>query len=167
MPVQTEESWADNILLNMDLNQEQNNNNKNKENKVSDEEEKEEDDEDIIPPETFQHIQNKLLIKRIEQRMFNIEQCYFNPQTLTIQGYNQLRNIPGQHWKSRLYTLFNDAYLPHYWILDIWASPSHKTDNEIPVILYVQLITFQAKMFVKSVLTEFFAYQNSNINIID
>ena len=126
-------------------------------------------DEDVnnIPSQHFQHIQNKLLITRIERRMFKIEQCYFNPQTLTIIGYNQLRNIPGQHWKSKIYTLFNDAYLPHYWVLDIWASPSHKPQNEIPVVVYIQLITFQAKMFVKSTLTEFFSYQNSNINIID
>ena len=77
-------------------------------------EDEEEEDAENIPPEHFQHIQNKMLIKRIEQRMFNIEQCYFNPQTLTNTGYNQLRSIPGQHWKCRLFTLFNDVNLPHY-----------------------------------------------------
>ena len=126
-------------------------------------------DEDVnnIPSQHFQHIQNKLLITRIERRMFKIEQCYFNPQTLSIAGYHQLRSIPGQHWKCRLYTLFNDVNLPHYWVIDLWRSPSHQPNAKIPVIVYVQLITFQVKMFVNSILTEFFSNQNFPIDIMD
>ena len=75
---------------------------------------KEDEDANNIPSQHVQHIQIKLLIKQIERHMFNIEQCYFNPQTLTNTGYNQLRSIPGQHWKCRLFTLFNDVNLPHY-----------------------------------------------------
>ena len=75
---------------------------------------KEDEDANNIPSQHVQHIQIKLLIKRIERHMFNIEQCYFNPQTLTNTGYNQLRSILGQHWKCRLFTLFNDVNLPHY-----------------------------------------------------
>lgn len=119
-----------------------------------------------IPAEMIENIQNKLLIKSIQQRMFNIEQCYFNPQTLTIENYNQLRNTPGEHWKSRMYILFCDTYLPHYWILDIWKSPS-QDPNEIPHTVYLQLISFRAKMFVKSTLTHFLSYQNASINVYD
>jgi hypothetical protein len=39
--------------------------------------------------------------------------------------------------------------------------------NEIPNIVYIQCITFRAKMYIKSVLTDFFLYQNTNINIYD
>jgi len=81
-----------------------------------------EEEENSVPIKMIENIQNKLLIKKIKHRMFNIEQCYFNPQILTICGYDQIRSTPGQHWKSRIYTLFCDAYLPHYWILDIWKS---------------------------------------------
>ena len=119
-----------------------------------------------IPPKKSQQIQNQLLIKQVQHRLFNIEQCYFNPQILTIEGYNQLRNIPGQHWKARLYTLFSDVYLPYYWILDFWKSPSHVPD-EIPNTVYVHCITFRAKMFIKTNLTHFFASQNTNIHVYD
>jgi hypothetical protein len=162
MSIKVEDSRTDNNLIAINIDQERNSR---KQKKDKEKEEEEEKDQNAIPPEAFQQIQNNLMIKRIEKRMYNIEQCYFNPQTLTIQGYNQLRNIPGQHWKSRIYTLFDDLNLPHYWILDIWESPSHK--SKIPFVVYIQLITFQTKMFVKSVLTEYFTNQNSNINIID
>jgi hypothetical protein len=102
----------------------------------------------------------------LQQRMFNIEQCYFNPQVLSLEGFEQLRSIPGQHWKSRVYTLFCDAYLPHTWILDIWKDPSHTT-NEIPNTVHIQFISFRTKMYVKSALTHFFAYQNTSLNVYD
>ena len=124
------------------------------------------EDENIIPVEMVENIQNKLLINSIQHRLFNIEQCYFNPQVLTIEGYKQLRCTPGQHWKSRMYTLFCDAYLPHYWILDIWKSRLDNTD-EVPNTVFVQFITLQAKMFVKNTLTDFFSTQNTNINVYD
>jgi hypothetical protein len=125
-----------------------------------------EEEENSITTKMIENIQNKLLIKKIKHRMFNIEQCYFNPQILTIWGYDQIRSTPGQHWKSRIYTLFCDAYLPHYWILDIWKSRVHNTD-EIPNTVYVQMITFQAKMFVKKNLEHFFSYQNTGIHVYD
>ena len=125
-----------------------------------------EEEEDNIPFKVIQNIQNKLLIKKIQQRIFNIEQCYFNPQILTIEGYRHLRSTPGQHWKSKVYTLFCDTYLPHYWILDIWKSPSHNPD-EVPNTVYIQFITFRAKMFVKTTLDHFFSQQNSCINLYD
>jgi hypothetical protein len=124
------------------------------------------EDENIIPVEMVENIQNKLLLNSIQHCLFNIEQCYFNPQVLTIEGYKQLRCTPGQHWKSRMYTLFCDAYLPHYWILDIWKSRLDNTD-EVPNTVFVQFITFQAKMFVKNTLTDFFSTQNTNINVYD
>jgi hypothetical protein len=124
------------------------------------------EEENDIPPIIIENIQNKLLIKNIEKRMFEIEQCYSNPQVLTIEGYNLIKNTNEQHWKSRIYNLFCDAKLPHYWILDIWKNPLNKP-NEIPNIVYIQCITFRAKMYIKSVLTDFFLYQNTNINIYD
>ncbi len=162
MSIKMEDSRNDNSLITINIDQERTSNKKYKEEKK----EEKEEDQNTIPPEAFQQIQNNLMIKRIEKRIYNIEQCYFNPQTLTVQGYNQLRCIPGQHWKSRIYTLFDDLNLPHYWILDIWESPSHNS-TKIPDIVHIQLITFQTKMFVKSVITEYFTNQDSNINIID
>jgi hypothetical protein len=60
--------------------------------------------------------------------------------------------------------LFSDAYLPHHWILDIWKSRLADADERV----YVQLITFQAKMFVKSVLTQHFLDEyDANVNVYD
>jgi len=124
------------------------------------------EEENNIPIDMIQNIQNSILIKNIERRLFNIEQCYFNPPTLTLQGYEQLRNTPGQHWKARIYTLFCDAYLPHYWILDIWKNPLDDPE-ECPNTVYIQCITFRAKMFIKNTLTHFFSFQNTSINVHD
>ncbi len=64
-----------------------------------------EEEHEHIPAEMIENIQHKLLIRSIERRLFTIEQCYFNPQILTIEGYGRLRNLPGQqHWKSKIYT---------------------------------------------------------------
>jgi len=122
--------------------------------------------EEVIPCERIETIQNQLLIKNIEKRLYTIEVCYYNPQVLTIIGYHLLPSSPGQHWKSKIYKLFSDVHLPHYWILDIWIHPS-QSSNEIPNTVYVQCITFRAKMFVKSTLTHFFSIQNANINVYD
>jgi hypothetical protein len=132
------------------------------------EEEKEEEEEDIIPAKMLQNIQNKLIIQNIKYRMYKVKQCYFNPETLEIVGYNLLRGTPGQHWKSRIYTLFCDAYLPHFWIIDIWKHSANNTnDDEIPSVVYIQLISFRVKMFVQKSLTNFFKDQNKNINVYD
>lgn len=124
-----------------------------------------EEEHEHIPAEMIENIQHKLLIRSIERRLFTIEQCYFNPQILTIEGYDRLRNLPGQqHWKSKIFTLFSDAYLPHHWILDIWKSRLADADERV----YVQLITFQTKMFVKSVLTQHFLDEyDANVNVYD
>jgi hypothetical protein len=130
-------------------------------------EETHQEEENEIPVEVFQNIQNKLLIQTIEQRMATIKQYYFNPQTLEIDNYNLLRSAPGQHWKSKIYTLFCDAYLPHYWIVDIYKNNSRTTNEEIPTVVYIQLMSFPVKMFVKKSLTNFFKDQNININVYD
>jgi hypothetical protein len=108
----------------------------------------------------------KLIIDQIEQRLYNIEKCYFNPNTLAIVGYNRLRHTPDQYWKSRVYTMFSDAFLPHAWILDIWKHSSHDEDDtyEIPTTVYINIITFSAKVFVKKTLTHFLS-QNPDINV--
>ncbi len=123
--------------------------------------------EEFIGPDIAQNIQNKLILNKIEKQIFKIKQCYFNPQTLTIQGYNLLNHTPENHWKSRLYTLFSDACLPHYYIIDCWKDPSNNMMNDIPNVIHIQLITYLAKMFVKETLIHFLTYSNFNINVID
>ena len=75
--VKTKDSPTDN-LFNINTCQEWN--------KVNGEKRIEEKQPEKEEGERFQNIKSKLMIKCIEQRMFNIEQCYFNPQTLTISG---------------------------------------------------------------------------------
>jgi len=117
------------------------------------------------PAEMDETIQNKLILQSIEQRLFNIERCYFNPQILVIEGYNQLRSTPFNFWKSRLYTLFCDTYLSHYWILDIWQNSSHDDPYKVPNTVFIKLVTYTVKIFVKKTLTQFFSSQNVDIKV--
>jgi hypothetical protein len=130
------------------------------------------ENEDIeeLPSTLIKNIQNKLLIQNIYKRLYIIEQCFFNPQSITIENFDQLRHIPGEHWTSRIYTLFRDTHIPQFYILDIFTDEENTNHDEqsVPNTVYVQLISFRTKMFVMSKLTHFFALQpNSSINIYD
>ncbi len=131
------------------------------------EQQEQQEQQEFIEADIIQNIQNKLIINKIEQKLFKLKQCYFNPQTLTIQGYNLLNHTPQDHWKSRLYTLFSDACLPHYYIIDCWKNPSENMTDDFPNVIHIQLITYLAKMFVKETLIHFLSYNNFNINVID
>ena len=108
-------------------------------------------------------IQNNFYVKRLQRRLLHLEKIYFNKQTIVIEGCEHLRSIPGQHWRSRIYSLFHDAGLPRFYILDM------RTDNitdTIPSKITIELITYRVKLFVKSVLLDFFLSQKKhNVNV--
>jgi hypothetical protein len=98
-------------------------------------------------------IQNNFYIKRLKRRLLQLEKIHFDDQTIVIEGCEHLRSVPGQHWRSKIYSLFHDAGLPRFYILDM--STDDITDN-IPQKITIQLITYRVKLFVRSVLLEFF-----------
>ena len=102
-------------------------------------------------------IQNNFYIKRLKRRLLQLEKIHFDDQTIVIEGCENLRSVPGQHWRSKIYSLFHDAGLPRFYILDM--STDDITDN-IPQKITIQLITYRVKLFVRSVLLEFFLSQN-------
>jgi len=139
-----------------------------KEKEEEEEEEETQQNNKYILGNLIKNIQNKIVLNNIEKSLFEIKQCYLNPQTLTIYGFNQIEHIPDPYWKSRLYTLFNYAYLPHYYIIDCWKDPSEDNSYQIPPIVHIQIITYPAKMFVKESLLCYFSNINySNISVID
>jgi|688.fasta_scaffold22795_4 hypothetical protein len=108
-------------------------------------------------------IQNNFYIKRLKRRLLQLEKIHFDDQTIVIEGCEHLRSVPGQHWRSKIYSLFHDAGLPRFYILDM--STDDITDN-IPQKITIQLITYRVKLFVRSVLLEFFLSQNmQNISV--
>jgi hypothetical protein len=108
-------------------------------------------------------IQNNFYIKRLKKRLLQLEKIHFDDQTIVIEGCEHLRSVPGQHWRSKIYSLFHDAGLPRFYILDM--STDDITDN-IPQKITIQLITYRVKLFVRSVLLEFFLSQNmQNISV--
>ena len=108
-------------------------------------------------------IQNNFFIKRLKRRLLQLEKIHFDDQTIVIEGCEHLRSVPGQHWRSKIYSLFHDAGLPRFYILDM--STDDITDN-IPQKITIQLITYRVKLFVRSVLLEFFLSQNmQNISV--
>lgn len=102
-------------------------------------------------------IQNNFYIKRLKRRLLQLEKIHFDDQTIVIEGCEHLRSVPGQHWRSKIYSLFHDAGLPRFYILEM--STDDITDN-IPQKITIQLITYRVKLFVRSVLLEFFLSQN-------
>ena len=108
-------------------------------------------------------IQNNFYMKRLKRRLLQLEKIHFDDQTIVIEGCEHLRSVPGQHWRSKIYSLFHDAGLPRFYILDM--STDDITDN-IPQKITIQLITYRVKLFVRSVLLEFFLSQNmQNISV--
>jgi hypothetical protein len=108
-------------------------------------------------------IQNNFYIKRLKRRLLQLEKIHFDDQTIVIEGCEHLRSVPGQHWRSKIYSLFHDAGLPRFYILEM--STDDITDN-IPQKITIQLITYRVKLFVRSVLLEFFLSQNmQNISV--
>jgi hypothetical protein len=108
-------------------------------------------------------IQNNFYIKRLKRRLLQLKKIHFDDQTIVIEGCEHLRSVPGQHWRSKIYSLFHDAGLPRFYILEM--STDDITDN-IPQKITIQLITYRVKLFVRSVLLEFFLSQNmQNISV--
>ncbi len=108
-------------------------------------------------------IQNNFYIKRLKRRLLQLEKIHFVDQTIVIEGCEHLRSVPGQHWRSKIYSLFHDAGLPRFYILEM--STDDITDT-IPQKITIQLITYRVKLFVRSVLLEFFLSQNmQNISV--
>jgi hypothetical protein len=126
----------------------------------------ENEDIDELPSTIIQNIQNKILIQKIYKRIHLIEQCFFNPQTLTLENCEQLKHIPGEDWTSIIYTLFRDTEIPQYYILDIYKN--EHDNRSVPNPIYIQFLSFRTKMFVKSKLIQHFSLQPDNpIKIYD
>jgi len=104
-------------------------------------------------------IQNNLTVKRLKKRLFNLEKIYFNAQTIMLEGCEHLRSIPGQHWRSTIYSLFFDAGLPRFYILNMYT---HNIIDTVPSTIIIQLISYRVKLYVNSVLLDFFSSQNKN-----
>jgi hypothetical protein len=151
---------------------------------------KENEDIDELPLPVIQNIQNKILIQKLHKRLYTLEEHFYYPQTLTLEGCEQLNSIAGEHWTSRFYTLFREAQIPPFYILDVWKddinidnnivndndndndTPTHKDNNTrfdiVPHTVYIQLITYRAKMLAKSKLNLYFStLPNCSININD
>jgi hypothetical protein len=127
----------------------------------------ENEDIDELPSALIQNIQNKILIQKIYKQIHKIERYFFYPQTLTLLNCEELQVIPGKHWTSKIYTLFRIIQISPKYIHDIYKN-ENDDDHPFPNTIYIQLISFQVKMFVLSALTHYFSFQpNSCIKIYD
>lgn len=103
----------------------------------------------------FQSIE---MLRKLQQRYALLDHLFHHPHSIVIHGCQNLRSIPGQHWKSKIHSLFYDANLPQFWILDVI-----NTNNEdLPNVITIQLIDIQVKLFVKATLQHFFNIQHKN-----
>jgi hypothetical protein len=111
-------------------------------------------------------IKNKFELKRLKRRVDNLEKIYFDDQFIEIIGCEHLRNVPGQHWKSKIYSLFHDTGLPSFYIINMFTN--NITDT-VPSKVVIQLITYRVKLFVRSILIDFFLThkkENMIVNIV-
>ena len=104
---------------------------------------------------SIETIRNKFILKRLTNKILRLKKIYFDEQSIIIKGCEHLRSVPGQHWRSKIHLLFHDAGLPRFYILDLF------TDKD-PTTITIQLITYRAKLFVHSVLSDFFKTQKKN-----
>lgn len=120
------------------------------------------ENEDInkLPNALIQNIQNKILIQKLYKKIRTIEQLFFYPQTLTLENCESLQMIPGEHWTSKIYTLFYNAQIPQDYIYDIYENEDDL--SPIPHTIYIQFVSFRAKMHAKNVLTHYFSMQPHN-----
>ena len=104
------------------------------------------------PLSSMTAIQNKFQLQRLRRRLTHLEAVMFEPQCIILEGCENLRNIPGQNWKSRVYGLFTDAQLPHVYILNM------RTDdiaNVIPHKITIEIVSYCSKCYVYRKLYDF------------
>lgn len=104
-------------------------------------------------------IQNKLIVQRLKKRVLLLEKVMFQPQTITIEGCENLRSVPGQHWKSRIWSLFNDTGLPRFYIVNMFTN---ELTTDIPSKITIELITYRVMLYVKCILIDFLLHQRKN-----
>jgi hypothetical protein len=107
-------------------------------------------------------IQNKLMLKRLSKRVQDLEKIMFEAHTIRLEGIDYLSGIPGQHWTSRIYTLFTHANLPHTYILTMATSD---TINDLPKTVDITLITYRVKLHTYYTLLHYFTEHRKDINI--
>jgi hypothetical protein len=107
-------------------------------------------------------VRNKFQLQRLRRRLRALEGVMFDPQCITLEGCDNLRGIPGQDWKSRIYGLFTDTRLPHVYILNM-----HTDDiaNIIPNKITIEIVSYCAKCFVYRTLHNFLIQQKKNFKI--
>ncbi len=118
-----------------------------------------EDNSTICGLPSITAIQNKLLVQRLRKRIVQLEKVIFQPQTITIEGCQHLRGVPGQNWKSRILTLFNDTMIPRFYIVKMFTDD---VTNDFPSRVTIELITYRVKLYVKCYLIDFFMHQRKN-----
>jgi hypothetical protein len=109
------------------------------------------------------NIQNNLLIKRLKKRIITVEKQLFENPTITIEGCENLRGIPGQDWRSRILALFTDAHLSHSYIVDMQTTD---IINEIPTSVTITVVTHHVKNYAYSSLILFLTNHHKNVNVI-
>jgi hypothetical protein len=109
-------------------------------------------------------IQNRLLVQRLKKRILTLDTLFFEPHVITIEGCKNLRRIPNQHFFSSILSLFTEAALPHNYILKITTNT---LNDDYPHIVSIHVITYRVKLYVFSVLNQFFTtqYTQKAVNI--
>lgn len=118
-----------------------------------------EDNSTICGLPSITAIQNKLLVQRLRKRIVQLEKVIFQPQTITIEGCQHLRGVPGQNWKSRILSLFNDTMIPRFYIVKMFTDD---VTNDFPSRVTIELITYRVKLYVKCYLIDFLMHQRKN-----
>jgi len=112
-------------------------------------------------PPIFELVQNKILLQRIKKRINEIEECFFNPQIIVLEGYSPFSSISNQCWSNQIKRLFYEANIPEYYILDMWKDNDNDATSEYT---YIQFISKSVKLYVISALHHFLSF-NSNLSV--
>jgi hypothetical protein len=113
--------------------------------------------QDIFSPKLIKNLQLQMRLTKLKRRLTRIQNDNHTSYAIDIEGYRFLRSTPGEHWTNCINTMFIDAGLPTFYILNM----SGQSDNfdDITTIT-VELISFPVKMYVKKRLLHFLQCQH-------
>jgi hypothetical protein len=101
-------------------------------------------------------------LHQLQEQIEVLEKLIMEHQLISITGISHLKSEMGQNWKDKVYTLFFEARIPLYWILDI--VPDEDNPDE-PDIVYVYFINYHVKNKVNEILP-FYLENHYNNNVL-
>lgn len=102
----------------------------------------------------MENLEQKIIMTKLRRKISKIENYLSDPCIITIEGYEYLQSVPGEHWTNRVKNLWKEASLPSFYILDMYCENTSK--------IFVELVSLPIKLFVLARLNHFVRCQQKD-----